>query len=113
MPGLILHAGAVIICPHGAPAQLTPSQSRVLLSGQPAALASDQFVIAGCPFTLPTPVPKPSPCISARWLQVSSRVMCQGQPLMLAPGPSLTQSPEQMPQGALLVNQQQTRVTGS
>ncbi len=112
MPGFFVHAGATIQCTHAASAQVIPSQGRVLVNGMPVALATDQIVVAGCPFTIPGP--KPQPCVLVKWLMPSARVLINGQPAMVSPpsgtGPGLCQSAEQIPQGPPIVITVQTRV---
>jgi len=115
MPGFLLHVNAVIQCTHGVPAQVVPSQPRVLVSGQPVATMTSQIVIVGCPFTVPGP--KPQPCVSVKWLMPSARVLVAGQPAMLQPAPGsgagICQSPEQIPNGPPMVSAVQPRVTAT
>lgn len=92
-----LHLGATILCPHGGQVQVVPGNPRVKLSGQPAATMSDQFLIAGCPFT--TPVPKPQPCVTVRWMVPAVRVKAGGQPLILQASTGLCLSAENIPAG--------------
>jgi hypothetical protein len=112
MPGFLLHGGATVMCTHAGPATIIPTQPRVLVSGMPVALISDQIVVAGCAFTLPGP--KPQPCVTVKWLMPSARVTINGQPAMViaAPGtgPGLCQSAEQIPQGPPIVSVVQSRV---
>ena len=108
MPGFLMHVGAVVMCPHGAPAQIIPAQPRVLVTGQPVATMTGQMLVTGCPFTVPPG--KPQPCFRVQWLMPSVRVLVSGQPAMLAPGPSLCQSPDQIPNGPALVATVQPRV---
>src|SRR5438876_12302061 len=116
MPGVLLHVGAVVQCPHLAPATSPPVQTRVLLSGQPAATAASLFTVAGCPFTIPGP--KPQPCVTLKWLMPATRVLINGQPALLqtppgpGPGAGLALSAEQIPQGPPVVNAMQTGVLG-
>jgi hypothetical protein len=115
MPGFFMHAGATVQCAHGVPAQIIPTQARVLVNGMPVALMTDQIVVTGCPFTIPGP--KPQPCVLVKWMMPSARVTINGQPAMLitAPGagPGLCQSAEQIPQGPPIVSVVQTRVIAS
>ena len=117
MPGVLLHVGAVVQCTHMAPATNAPVQTRVLLSGQPAATVASLFTVAGCPFTIPGP--KPQPCVTVKWLMPAARVLIMGQPALLQtpPGPgtgaALCLSPEQIPQGPPMVSAMQIRVMGS
>lgn len=108
-----MQVGAAVQCTHVAPATITPTQSRVLVSGQPVATMNAQVTVAGCPFTVPGP--KPQPCVTIKWLMPSTRVLVMGQPAMLVPSPGpgapgLCQSPEQIPQGPPTVVAVQARV---
>jgi hypothetical protein len=112
MPGSLVHAGAVAICPHAGHVSVIPTNTRVFLSGQPAATASDTFLVAGCPFTIP-PAPKPQPCVSVRWLVPALRVRVNGQPAVLQTSTGICQSAEQVPQGPPSIVAVQPRVSGT
>jgi hypothetical protein len=111
MPGSLVHVGAAAICPHAGQISIVSTNTRVLLGGQPAATASDTYMVAGCPFTLP--VPKPQPCMSVRWLVPALRVRVNGQPAILQTSAGLCQSAEQIPQGPPSVVAVQPRVQGT
>jgi len=111
MPGPIVHVGATIICPHAGPANVITTNSRVLVSGQPVATLADQFLIAGCAFTVPPS--KPQPCVRIQWLTPATRVFVNGQPVILQSSTGLCQSAEQIPQGAPIVVTTQPRVIGT
>lgn len=68
------------MCAHGAPAQATAPNPRVMLSGQPAVTLAAPHAIAGCPFNISG---APSPCITAQWVMGAVRVMAGGQPVLL------------------------------
>ncbi len=112
MPGLLMHVNAACQCTHFAPALIAPTQPRVLVSGQPVATMTALITVTGCLFT--TPVPKPQPCVTIKWLMPSARVLVMGQPAMLLPapgsGPGLCLSVEQIPQGPPMVTAVQPRV---
>ena len=114
MPGLLLHTGALVQCPHLAPAAITPTQTKVLVSGQPVATTTAKIIVAGCPLSSSIP---PSPCTTVVWQLLSTRVKVAGQAILLQPAPGtgqgLCQNPSQAPQGAPLVNQLQQLVTGA
>lgn len=106
----LLHVGASVMCPHGGSVSTVPGNPRVLLAGQPTATATDQYPIAGCAFTLPGP--KPSPCLTVRWLRPAARVLAGGQRVILTTSQALCLSPEQAPQGPPNVTASQISVKG-
>jgi hypothetical protein len=79
MPGFVLHVGATVICSHAGQAQPTVPNPRVMVSGQPTVTLGAPWVIAGCGLT-GTPNP---PCVTATWIVGATRVLSQGQPLLL------------------------------
>jgi uncharacterized Zn-binding protein involved in type VI secretion len=109
MPGPLFHVGAVAICPHGGQVTTVPGSPRVTVMGMPVATMADQFLVAGCVFTVG---PKPQPCVKVQWLAPAARVKVMGAPVILAPGPGLCQSVEQIPQGPPSIITVQPRVTG-
>lgn len=111
MPGPIVHVGATIICPHAGQTNVITTNARVMVSGQPVATLADQFIIAGCAFTVPTG--KPQPCVQIQWLTPAARVFVNGQPVILQSSTGLCKSAEQIPQGAPIVVMTQPRVIGT
>ena len=79
MPGFLLHVGAVVLCSHGGQAQPTVPNPRVLVSGQPTVTMTAPYVIAGCAL----PPPAGGPCVTAQWLVGTTRVLSNGQPLLV------------------------------
>jgi hypothetical protein len=80
MPGLIIDAGAIVICAHGGRAQAVDPGRRVLVSGQPAVTQSAPWVVFGCSFVPPA---GNGPCLTANWVSGASRVLAGGQPVLL------------------------------
>jgi uncharacterized Zn-binding protein involved in type VI secretion len=111
MAGYILHVGATAMCPHGGQVNVVATNSRVLVGGQPVAVAADQFLVAGCAFTVPPG--KPQPCVKVQWLTPATRVLVGGQPAILASSSGLCQSAEQIPQGPPNVTVTQNRASGT
>lgn len=111
MPGFIYHVGATAMCPHAGTVSVVPGSPRVMVSGQPVATMADQFLIAGCPFTVPGP--KPQPCVKVQWLVPAARVTVDGQPVILQTSTGICQSAEQIPQGPPNVVGTQVRVKGT
>lgn len=108
MPGPVLHAGVSATCPHGGPLTIVTASPKVLVSGLPVAVLTDQGLIAGCVFTVPPG--KPQPCVSTRWIAAATRVFANGQPVLINPGAALCLSAEQIPGGPPIITASQTRV---
>jgi hypothetical protein len=81
MPGFLLHVGATVLCSHGGQAQPTVPNPRVTVSGQPTVAMTAPYVIAGC--ALPPPTAANGPCVTAQWLVGTTRVLSNGQPLLV------------------------------
>jgi len=107
MPGPVLHTGASATCPHGAPLNIIAASPRVMVSGMPAAVLTDQGLVAGCPFTVG---PKPQPCVTTRWIAGATRVIANGQPLLINPCVAICLSADQIPNGPPIILGPQTRV---
>jgi uncharacterized Zn-binding protein involved in type VI secretion len=110
MSANLYHSGASAVCPHGGQIAAVSSNTRVRVGGQPVALVSDTYSIAGCTFTLPGG--KPQPCVQAVWLTPAVRVKVNGLPVLLSTSSGLCRSAEQIPQGAPTILTTQTRVMG-
>lgn len=105
MPGTLLHMGATVICSHGGNAQPATPAARVLVVGQPVVVQPVPYVVAGCPFNVSgTPVP----CVTAQWVTGSTRILCNGMPVLLIDSQAIT-TPNGTP---LQIINTQTRVTG-
>ena len=68
-----------LLCPHGGPVTIVPANVRAMAGGAPIATAADTFIVAGCLFTLPGPMP--SPCVRVQWIVPGLRVKVGGQAL--------------------------------
>ena len=64
----------------------TVPNPRVTIDGQPTALLSAPWVVAGCPL-VPPPLP---PCVSAQWVTGTFRVTSNGQPLVVQSGAAIS-----------------------
>src|SRR5690242_11332459 len=80
MPGLVLHAGATILCLHGGQAQPTAPFTRVRVGGQPIVVQPVPHTVVGCPFNAGGAA---SPCVAAQWISAAARLMAGGQPVLL------------------------------
>lgn len=81
MPGFLVHVGAQVLCLHGGQAQPTVPNPRVTVSGQPTVFMTAPYVVAGC--ALPPPPAANGPCVIAQWLSGTTRVLSNGQPLLV------------------------------
>jgi hypothetical protein len=108
MPGPVLHTGATANCPHGGVLNIIAASPRVTVSGMPAAVLTDQGVVAGCAFTVPPS--KPQPCVTTRWIAGATRVLANGVPLLINPCVAMCLSAEQIPGGPPVITGSQTRV---
>ncbi|HEX6649347.1 MAG TPA: hypothetical protein VF075_07400 [Pyrinomonadaceae bacterium] len=81
MPGFLLHLGATVLCSHAGQAQPTVVNPRVLVSGQPTVTIAAPYVVAGC--ALPPPPAANGPCVTAQFVTAATRVLSNGQPLLL------------------------------
>ena len=106
MPGTLLHVGATVLCSHGGQAQPTVPNPRVLVNGMPTVTLPNPFAIVGC--ALPPPTAGNGPCITAQWITGATRVLSNGQPLLLLDSQAIC-APSGTP---LLITVTQTRVTG-
>jgi len=107
MPGPVLHTGAVATCPHAGPLNILAASPRVTVSGMNAAVLTDQGLVTGCAFTVG---PKPQPCLTTRWIAGATRVLANGQPLLINPCVAICQSADQIPNGPPIITGSQTRV---
>jgi hypothetical protein len=108
MPGPVLHSGTVATCPHGGALSIIAASPRVMVSGMPAAVLTDQGMVAGCVFTLPNGTPQP--CVTTRWMVGATRVLANGQPLLINPCVALCMSAPQIPGGPPIIASSQMRV---
>jgi hypothetical protein len=81
MPGFLLHVGAQVMCVHAGQAQPTAPNPRVTVMGQPTVLQTAPYVVAGC--TFPPPPAGNGPCVTAQWITGTTRVLSNGQPLLV------------------------------
>lgn len=81
MPGFLVQVGAQVSCSHGGQATPAVPNPRVLLSGAPSVLVTSPCVIVGC--TLPPPPAANGPCVTGQWLSGTTRVLSNGQPLVV------------------------------
>jgi hypothetical protein len=104
MPGFLLHVGATVTCAHGGQAQPTAPNPRVMVSGMPTVTMAVPYAVAGC--GMPPPPSGNGPCVTAQFMTAATRVLSNGQPLLLLDSQALC-TPTGTP---LIVATTQTRV---
>ena len=112
MAGFLLNVNASLQCPHGGQVRIVSANARVKAGGAFAALATDTFVVSGCPFQIPGTPPIPSPCVTVRWIVTNLRTRTQGTPNLSQSSTGLCLSAAQVPQGPVVIVQTQTQASG-
>jgi hypothetical protein len=105
MPGFLLHQGATVQCAHGGVAQPSAPNPKVLLNGQPVTTQPVPYTVAGCPFNI---AGGPSPCVTAQWTTASTKILANGQPVLLLDSQAIC-TPNGTP---VLIVSSQTKVSG-
>jgi hypothetical protein len=112
MAGNTLNTNATLKCPHGATVNIISSNTKVSVDNAFAALATDQFIVAGCPFQIPIGAgTKPSPCMTVKWVMTDMRTTVNGTPTLSKSSVGICQTAEQIPQGPVVISQTQTKVS--
>lgn len=111
MAGNTLNVSSMLKCPHGGTVQIISANVRVTVGGAAAALATDQFIVAGCPFQIPTPGgPVPSPCLTVRWVLTDMRAKVNNTATLSKGSVGLCQNAQQLPQGKVIISKTQAKV---
>jgi hypothetical protein len=102
--GNTLNVMSTLQCPHGGAVQIISANARVKAGGAFAALATDQFLISGCPFQIPVGVGTvPSPCLTVQWIVTDLRVKVNNTPTLSSNSVGLCLNAMQVPQGPVSI----------
>jgi hypothetical protein len=104
-----LTTSSVLMCPHGGTVTATSSNTRAK-AGDFLVRMSDTFMIAGCPFTLPSGTPHP--CVTVQWVKGAVRGKAGGDFMLTQDSVGLCLAPDQAPQGTVLIQSTQMRASG-
>jgi hypothetical protein len=107
--GFTLTVASTLTCPHGGTVQIVTGNARAKVGGAPAALATDTYLVSGCPFQLPTTPPTPSPCVRVQWAVPDIQVQVGGAATLSQGSAGLCLSAMQAPQGPVVVVAGQAR----
>lgn len=99
---------ASLQCPHGGAVQIISSNTRVKATSTPMATSADTFIVAGCPFLLPSGTP--SPCLSVKWIVTDMRVKVGGTQTLSTASQGLCLNAGQAPQGPVSIVNTQMKV---
>jgi hypothetical protein len=106
--GTLLTAASQLMCPHGGIVTAIPSDPSVTLGGNPIVLATDTFIVAGCPFT---PV-LPHPCLLVQWQLPAAGSTAGGVAPLTTDSVGMCQAADGSVQGTVVIASTQTRVQG-
>jgi uncharacterized Zn-binding protein involved in type VI secretion len=107
--GQLLNTSSVLMCPHGGTVSIVSSNTRAKAGGDFVARSSDTFTIAGCPLNVSG---SPHPCVSVNWVQPDTRSKAMGDFTLSQESMGLCVAGDQAPQGTVLINSTQPRVSG-
>ena len=98
-------------CAHSGQVTFVSSATKVMFDNGPPLLLGDKGVIAACAFTIPSA--KPQPCVTALVVVAATKVLVEGQAVILKGSADICQSAEQIPQGTVSYSQVQLKVTAT
>jgi hypothetical protein len=105
----LLNSSSTLQCPHGGTVSVVSSNTRVKGGKDFLVLATDTFVIAGCPLILGL---VPHPCVSVNWVQGSAASTVAGSSTLTEESVGMCVAADQAVQGTVQVVNTQNRVSG-
>lgn len=97
----ILNSQAVLLCPHGAPVTHVPGTfTSYRVNGYPPLLLTDQYLIAGCPFSVGA---MGMPCLRVQWLSPSVKLFVKGIPVLTSASIGMCISQTGAPSGPVVI----------
>ena len=114
MSGNTLTTNSTLMCPHGGSVQIISTNLRVKADGGFVALATDTYIVSGCPNQIPAaPSPIPSPCIQVQWIVPDTRNKVNGTPTLSQSSTGLCISAMGIPQGQVSIVNTQAKARSS
>jgi hypothetical protein len=111
MAGPLFVVAATAMCPHGGQLSTVSADTRVQAGGTPVALVTDQFMVAGCAFTLPSGTPQP--CLTVQWSAPTARTLINSQPAITAASVGLCIAANGAPNGPAIIASTQTQAVAT
>lgn len=106
----LLNVSSQLQCPHGGQVQITSSNTKAKGGGDFLIRSSDTFIVSGCGFTLPPSTPHP--CMKLQWLTTGLMAKADGDFVLTQDSTALCLAGDQAPQGSVLINSTQSKVSG-
>jgi hypothetical protein len=107
--GNLLNTSSVMMCPHGGTVMATSSNTRAKAGGDFILRPSDTYTIAGCTLNISG---APHPCVRVQWVVNALRSKAAGDFTLTTDSVGLCLAGDQAPQGTVLINFTQPRVSG-
>jgi len=105
----LLNTSSIMMCPHGGTVSVIPSNTQVTAAGDPCILATDTYLVAGCPFIIGI---VPHPCIQVQWVQPDSASQINGSFTLSEESVGLCIAADMSAQGVVLILMTQPSVSG-
>jgi hypothetical protein len=110
--GQFLTTASVLQCPHGGIVSAITTNAVAQAVGDYIVRSSDTFMIAGCPFVLPTPPPTPHPCMTVQWVVSALMNQVMSDSVLTEDSVGMCLAADQTPQGPVLISFTQPLVSG-
>lgn len=108
MPSL-LNKSTVMMCPHGGQVSIVTTNTKSSGGGDFLVRKSDTFTIAGCALNV---AGAPHPCVMVEWVVTAQRSSSSGDVHLNNASVGLCKAADQAPQGTVLINSTQAKVSG-
>jgi hypothetical protein len=105
-----LTTASVLQCPHGGAVSAITTNVVAQAGGAYIVRSSDTFMIAGCSFTLPGPVP--SPCMTVQWVTSALMNTVMSDSVLTENSVGMCLAADQAPQGPVMISFTQPQVSG-
>lgn len=104
--GQVLTSADIMMCPHGGQVGISALQTQAS-AGAAIVRPSDIFTVAGCVLNI---AGAPHPCVTVQWQSPSTRVKA-GSNVLTTDSIGLCQAADQAPQGTVIIQKTQTKVS--